>query len=182
MADYRKIDALSKDTERAGALARYLLSLDEISWTDWELEFLTGLSNRTRTLNKAEQGKLKKLEEKVAADLNAAEAKTLDALRDVVARSEQLTTRQAEKLVELEEASQRFTTVEGFNVRKLILRCAEASCDLDEDDEAFILQLKTSGATSVRRRQLRKLLALARQLGVIEDYVGGTMDQPSRVA
>lgn len=182
MPDYRKIDALSKDTERAGALARYLLSLEEIAWTDWELDFLSNLARRTRALDKAEQTKLKKLEEKLADTLSASETKTLAALRDVVARSEQLTMRQSEKLVELEEASQRFSTVEGFNVRALILRCAEAACDLDEDDEAFVLQLKASGATSVRRRQLRKLLAIARQLGVIEDYVGGSMDQPQRVA
>jgi hypothetical protein len=182
MPDYRKIDALSKDTERAGALARYLLSLDEISWTDWELDFLTSLASRTRPLNKTEQGKLKKLEEKLGESLSATEAKSLAALRDVLTRSEQLTLRQAEKLAELEEASQRFTTVEGFNVRALIVRCAEAACDLDEDDEAFITQLKSSGAVSVRRRQLRKLLAIARQLGVIEDYVGGSMDQAARVA
>ena len=102
MPDYRKIDALSKDTERAGALARYLLSLDEIAWTDWEADFLSNLASRTRPLNKAEQGKLKKLEDNVADTLNAAEAKTLAALRDVMARSEQLTLRQAEKFVELE--------------------------------------------------------------------------------
>ena len=72
--------------------------------------------------------------------------------------------------------------MEGFNVRALIVRCAEAACDLDEEDEAFVMQLKASGATSVRRRQLRKLLAIARQLGVIEDYVGGSMDQTQRVA
>ena len=182
MPDFRKIDALSKDTERAGALARYLLSLDEISWTDWELDFLTSMASRARPLNKTEQGELKKLEDKLTESLNAVEAKTLSALRDVVARSEQLTMRQSEKLVELEEASQRFTTVEGFNVRALILRCAEAACDLDEDDEDFIMQLKASGAVSVRRRQLRKLIAIARQLGVIEDYVGGSMDHTSRVA
>ena len=182
MADYRKIDALSKDTERAGALARYLLSLEEISWTDWELDFLSSLATRTRPLTKAEQGKLKKLEERLTDGLSAAEAKTLAALRDVVARSEQLTLRQSEKLVELEDASQRFSTVEGFNVRTLIVRCAEAACDLDEEDEAFVLQLRASGATSVRRRQLRKLLAIARQLGVIEEYAGGSLDQPARVA
>lgn len=182
MADYRKIDALSKDTERAGALARYLLSLEEISWTDWELDFLSSLASRTRGLTKAEQAKLKKLEEKLADSLTGVEAKTLAALRDVLIRSEQLTMRQSEKLVELEEASQRFATVEGFNVRTLIIRCAEAACDLDEDDEAFVTQLKASGATTVRRRQLRKLLAIARQLGIIEDYAGGSLDQPARVA
>ncbi len=114
MPDYRKIDALSKDTERAGALARYLLSLDEISWTDWELDFLTGLAGRTRPLNKASRASSRSSRE-AGDSLNATEAKTLAALRDVVARSEQLTLRQAEKLVELEEASARFTTVEGFN-------------------------------------------------------------------
>jgi len=171
MQDYRKIDALTKDTERAGALARYLLKLEDISWTDWELDFLEGLSTRTRPLSKAEQGKLKKLEEKTVDALSPAEAKTLAALRDVLARSQPLTMRQSEKLVELEDASQRFSSIDGFNVRTLILSCAEAASDLDEDDEAFVRALHASGATTIKTRAAKRLLACAYQVDAIQERV-----------
>jgi hypothetical protein len=40
MPDYREINELQRDVERARQLAQLLLRLIEIEWTDWELTFL----------------------------------------------------------------------------------------------------------------------------------------------
>jgi hypothetical protein len=50
--------------------------------------------------------------------------------------------------------------------------CWLARDDLDsEDDRKFIEQLKETSYSSIKRRQLRKLLACARELDEIEQYV-----------
>ena len=60
----------------------------------------------------------------------------------------------------------------GFSVQCLIENCWLARDDLDsEDDRRFIQQLKETRYSSIKRRHLRKLLACARELGEIEQYV-----------
>jgi hypothetical protein len=62
--------------------------------------------------------------------------------------------------------------VRGFSIQSLIKNCWLSRDDLDrEDDRKFIEQLKETNYSSIKRRQLRKLLACARQLGEIEQYV-----------
>jgi hypothetical protein len=80
-----------------------------------------------------------------------------------------LTTRQAEKLLELRDAVRRVSTVKGFSVRSLLGICWEARLDLDEDgDVDFLNQLKTSGSAAIRNRDAGRLMACARKLRVIE--------------
>jgi hypothetical protein len=83
-----------------------------------------------------------------------------------------ITTRQSEKLVELRDDAEYYCSVHGFSVQALLKNCWVARDDLDsEDDRKFIEQLKETSISCVKRRQLRKLLACARELGEIEQYV-----------
>src|SRR5262249_2611541 len=83
-----------------------------------------------------------------------------------------ITTRQGEKLLELRDDAEYYSSVRGFSVQSLIKNCWLARDDLDsEDDRKFIRQLKGTNCLSIKRRQLRKLLACARELGEIEQYV-----------
>jgi hypothetical protein len=83
-----------------------------------------------------------------------------------------ITTRQSEKLLELRDDAEYYSSVRGFSVQSLIKNCWLARDDLDnEDDRKFIEQLKESNCLSTKRRQLCKLLACARELGEIEQYL-----------
>ena len=83
-----------------------------------------------------------------------------------------ITTRQGEKLLELRDDAEYYSSVRGFSVQSLIKNCWLARDDLDsEDDRKFIAQLKETSYSSIKRRQLRKLLACVRELGEIEQYV-----------
>lgn len=63
MLDYRKIDALAKDCERSRRLAKFLLSLADAAWTDWELDFLEAMAVRNDPLTTRQAEKLVELEE-----------------------------------------------------------------------------------------------------------------------
>jgi hypothetical protein len=61
MADYREILALQKDPVRAGTLAQALVHMDDMEWTDWELEFLEGIGSRRHDLTTRQGEKLAEL-------------------------------------------------------------------------------------------------------------------------
>ena len=82
-----------------------------------------------------------------------------------------ITTRQGEKLIELRDNSEYHSSVKGFSVASLITNCWLARDDLNsEQDRKFIEDLKASGVSAIKRRQLWKLLACARELGEVEKY------------
>src|SRR5262249_47088812 len=83
-----------------------------------------------------------------------------------------ITTRQCEKLLELRDDAEYYSSVRGFGVQSLKQNSCLPRHDLNsEDDRKFIEHLKGTSCSCVKRRQLRKLLACARQLGEIEKYV-----------
>lgn len=83
-----------------------------------------------------------------------------------------LSTRQSEKLVELRDDHELHTRVDGFSVTSLIEGCWLARLDLESDsDLEFMERLKEGGRTALRRREVRRLLHCARELGVVERYV-----------
>ncbi len=135
--DHREMKALADSADRVRALAGLLLKLPatdgQITWSDWELEFLEKMAQH--------QG------------------------------PDPLSLRQAEKLVELNDDAKSYSNLDGLSVPALIDQCWIARLDLEEDDEAFIDRLKSSGARTLKRRQGLKLLACARQLGIVERYV-----------
>jgi hypothetical protein len=81
-----------------------------------------------------------------------------------------ITTRQGEKLVELRDDAEYHSAVQGFSVVSLITNCWLARDDLSSGKK-FIEELKASGVSAIRRRQLGKLLACARELNEVETYI-----------
>ena len=47
MASHIEMQRLAADTVGIRSLASYLLTVDEVGWTEWELEFLGGMAART---------------------------------------------------------------------------------------------------------------------------------------
>jgi hypothetical protein len=135
MTNYREINEIAKDARRARSVAKYLLKLSEITWTDWELDFL-------------------------------------DAIRE---RRDPLSTRQAEKLVELRDETVLYTKVDGFSLKTLIGNCFLCRDEFhSEHDKQFVERLKHSGKGALRKRDAVRLLRCARAIGEIEPHHGWT--------
>jgi hypothetical protein len=58
MASYREIAALQKDAAQARAVAQGLCRLDDMAWTDWELDFLHSMAARRHDLTTRQGEKL----------------------------------------------------------------------------------------------------------------------------
>jgi hypothetical protein len=58
MADYREIIEIQKDPARARSMAQFLSALDDIEWTDWELDFLASIGVRREDLTTRQGEKL----------------------------------------------------------------------------------------------------------------------------
>jgi hypothetical protein len=84
---------------------------------------------------------------------------------------EPLTTRQAEMLIELRDASRTYTSLDGIDVVTLVNECWLARFDLDEESEVFVSSLKAAGIRGLKRRAALRLLSCARELGLVERYV-----------
>jgi hypothetical protein len=98
----------------------------------------------------------------------------IDFLQHMVRRkgSEPITTRQGEKLLELRDDAEYYSSVHGFSVQSLVENCWLTRNELDsEDNRKFIEQLKETSVSCLKRRQLHKLLACARELGEVEQYI-----------
>ena len=63
MADYREIIEIQKDPARARSLAQFLSTLDDMEWTDWELDFLARIGARREDLTTRQGEKLVELRE-----------------------------------------------------------------------------------------------------------------------
>jgi hypothetical protein len=63
MTDYREISEIQKDPARARSMAQFLSTLDDIGWTDWELDFLASIGARHEDLTTRQGEKLIELRE-----------------------------------------------------------------------------------------------------------------------
>jgi hypothetical protein len=84
--------------------------------------------------------------------------------------SEEFTTRQAEKLMQIRDDSEYVSEI-GYarlSVKILIADCKMGHLDLSEDNEKWILRFP-EGTTSIRRRDIGRLLRCARDLNNIDD-------------
>lgn len=63
MTDYREINALQKNSQRARDLATFLFKLKDIEWTDWEADFLENMSGSTGNPTTRQGEKLVELRE-----------------------------------------------------------------------------------------------------------------------
>jgi hypothetical protein len=90
-------------------------------------------------------------------------------LEDMQARHERLSTRQAEKLLEIRDDAQWVSSIKGFSVRTLLQTCWEARFDLDNDDDIeFLERLKANSSTTAKYRDASRLLRCARKLQMID--------------
>jgi hypothetical protein len=88
-----------------------------------------------------------------------------DFLEHMSAWRSTLSTRQAEVLIELRDASVLLDKMRGFSLKALIDRLWMYRDELtEESDVEFVSQLKESGAAKLRKRQAAKLLAIARKI------------------
>lgn len=82
-----------------------------------------------------------------------------------------LNMRAREALFGLRDSVTRFSNVDGFSVDSLINNCWLARQDLaDDEDEEWIDELHTMGATLLYRWQLMRLFRCCREVGVIEPH------------
>jgi hypothetical protein len=88
-------------------------------------------------------------------------------------RSDELTARQGEFLLELrDEAKSYFKIGDGFSVAILIEKCFQARLELDNDhDSERIEALKASGRAFVTGREIGWFKRICKELGEIEAYV-----------
>jgi hypothetical protein len=103
----------------------------------------------------------------------------MDFLASIGARRGDLTTRQGEKLIELRDDAVWYTAVDGFSLKSLIDRCHLLRDGLSDRDAQFIERLKAAGATRLRRKDARRLLACARNVGEIEPHQGRSLERLS---
>jgi hypothetical protein len=131
MASWREIDRIRKDPASAHDIAEQLLRLPRLEFTDWEIDFLQGMTN--------------------------------------LIGEDELTTRQAEKLLEIRDGAQIVTEFRGFSVERLLKQCRDAHLDLSEPDEEWIAQTFNRSKTSIRRKNIGRLMRCARELDIIEE-------------
>lgn len=82
----------------------------------------------------------------------------------------ELSTRQAEKLLEIRDDNLWVGEIRGFSVRLLLKECFEARFDLQtEADIKFVETLKERDQSTARYREACHLLNCARDLHVIDD-------------
>jgi hypothetical protein len=163
LATHREMSAIGGDPARVRSLALGLLKLAETAenvFSEWELTFLRSMAEQAEgTLG------LSRKQRKEMKDSNIpAEARL--AFRDF-----RLTTRQAEKLLDIRDGAVLCRDIRRVSVRNLINRCHEGRVELDEDDELFIEQLWQSGVAELRRNDLARLKRCSVQLGWLEDYM-----------
>ena len=103
----------------------------------------------------------------------------LDFLECMSTCSEELSTRQAEKLVELRDDAIRYTRASGFNFSSVLEKCWRNRFELDADEDCeFLERLKSRGETALRRRDALRLRKCAVALGEIEPHQAWTMQSP----
>jgi hypothetical protein len=159
MASNREMNALGRDPARVRSLTLGLLKLAEAAeniFTDWELTFLRSLVGQAETT----VGLTKKQREQQK------DAGVALAMRDF-----RLTERQAEKLLDIRDATVLHRDIGGVSVRSLINRCYEGRRDLAEDDEQFVERVYRSGVDELRGRDLARLRRCSVQLGELEEYI-----------
>ncbi len=121
MPDYREILAIQKDPTRARSMAQLLFKLDDIEWTDWELDFLQSIGARQADLTTRQGEKLIELRDE-AVWYTTVEGFSLNALieRCHLVRDE-LTEHDADFIERLKTTSA--TRLRRKDARRL-LRCA----------------------------------------------------------
>lgn len=128
MADYREIVKLQKDPARARSVAQFLSTLDDMEWTDWELDFLHNIGARREDLTTRQGEKLIELREE-AVWYTAVDGLSLKALIDRCHLCGDELTEHDAAFVERLKAT-RATRLRRNDARRL-LRCARAVGEIE---------------------------------------------------
>ena len=91
-------------------------------------------------------------------------------LIDMADQQSQPSTRQAEKLLQVRDEAKRFTSIDGVSLARLLERCADNRLDLDESDEAFVLELAKRQPADFSKREASRICRCARNVGELESY------------
>jgi hypothetical protein len=100
--------------------------------------------------------------------LNDWERKFVGSLADKAPRS--LTTRQAEKLIEIRDGARGWRVVDGVSLERLVRACFENRLELGESDEQFFLTVHGRLPAVYTRAEAIRIVRCARELGEIEPY------------
>jgi hypothetical protein len=159
MATDREMLEIGSDPLRVRNLARSLLALAKTAedvFTEWELTFLKNIAEQSEEVLALTPKQRKQMKDSLQVD------KARLVLRDF-----RLTRLQAEKLLEIRDASFLHRDINGVSVRTLITRCYEARLDLDDEtDEEFIVR-----KSELRRNDLLRLKRCSKQLGELEAHM-----------
>jgi len=95
-------------------------------------------------------------------------------LENMAKKREPITTRQGEYLIELRDQTELHQVVGGFSVGSLIEDCwrnrePDRRRGLSDENSDFIERIR--GQNALPRRQLHRLFACCRELGLIEGYI-----------
>lgn len=102
-----------------------------------------------------------------------------DFLEPKAADACELSTRQAEKLLELRNNALRYRTVSGYHLAALVERCWLCRDDLaSEDDHDFIVALKNEGRALLTRPQALRLKRCATEVGLLEPHTSWQFPVP----
>jgi hypothetical protein len=82
---------------------------------------------------------------------------------------QELTTRQSEKLLQIRDDAEVISEFRGFSVRSLLRRCHDARLDLAEGDEEWVVEMFERSQSTIKRKQVGRLMRCARELQIIED-------------
>ena len=104
------------------------------------------------------------------ADANLIEDRHVILLDSLEAKPwlEELSYLQAEWLLDIRDGVQTVSSYRGYSASRLLQLCYESRFGLDEEAEEWVVALKESGRTTLRRSEAARLFALARRLGEIE--------------
>lgn len=88
-----------------------------------------------------------------------------DFLPSIISKTwvEEFTDPQIEKVLEVDFLSRSFDIWDGVNTQSALRLCHRATVDMDEDDEAWILELHDRFPQVIYGRDVRRLIRLTRQ-------------------
>ena len=83
----------------------------------------------------------------------------------------EFTTRQSEKLLQIRDDAELVKSYRGFSIKALLKGCYDGRQDLDEADEAWIVDMYARNAQSIKRRHVGRLTRCARALNLIDQDI-----------
>ena len=81
---------------------------------------------------------------------------------------DELSYRQGESLLVIRDGVELLASLHGYSTTYLVRACYENRFDLDDEDEAWLVEMNQSGRTAIRRKEAWRLFSLAKRIGEVE--------------